>query len=221
MQAPLTQTRPEAQSPFVVHEVLQAPPEQAKGAQFWPEAGIEQVPLPSQLGVLRTVPWQMGEPHSVPEGWSWQAPAPLQNPVMPQLEAGWAVHSSSGSVLGGMKPQMPSGPPPFFAEVHAWQVPLQAESQQTPSTQKPKMHCEPVVHASPMSRTSRQAPPTHWKPGAQSLCVAQLVLQRPSEQAKGAQGVLPAAVMQLPEPLQILPSASLPLQVPPQGVPWA
>lgn len=46
-----------------------------------------------------------------------------------------------------MNPQMPSTPELFFTAVQAWQVPAQAESQQTPSTQKPEAHCAPDVHA--------------------------------------------------------------------------
>jgi hypothetical protein len=49
-------------------------------------------------------------------------------------------HSRSGSVFFVMKPHVPSIPLPFFAAVHATQVPLHALSQQTPSTQEFDKH---------------------------------------------------------------------------------
>lgn len=46
-----------------------------------------------------------------------------------------------------MAPQVPSTPLPFFAVVHAWQMPVQAELQHTPSTQNPLGQSDGLTHA--------------------------------------------------------------------------
>lgn len=70
-----------------------------------------------------------------------QAPAPLQSAFM---------HSLSGSVALMMTPHVPLVPWPFFAAEQAIHVPAQAESQHTPSTQLPEMHCVARVQAEPL-----------------------------------------------------------------------
>ena len=47
-------------------------------------------------------------------------------------------HSPCGSVRTATLPQVPSAPEPFAAALHAWQMPLHAVAQQTPSAQKPE-----------------------------------------------------------------------------------
>ena len=59
------------------------------------------------------------------------APEPLQSPL---------AHSLSGSVAAAIFPHVPFEPLPFLTVVHAWHVPVHAESQQTPSVQKPLEH---------------------------------------------------------------------------------
>ena len=49
-----------------------------------------------------------------------------------------AAHSLSGSAPAAMGPQTPLAPAPFLAAEHAWQRPVQAVAQHTPSTQKPE-----------------------------------------------------------------------------------
>ena len=56
---------------------------------------------------------------------------------MPHDAAPWSLHSSSGSVPILVVPQTPSKPEPFLAALQAWQVPVQADPQHTPSTQYP------------------------------------------------------------------------------------
>jgi hypothetical protein len=79
-----------------------------------------------------------------------------------------AVHCWSGSVPAAIGPQVPFVPEPFFAAEHAWQVPLQALSQQNPSAQKPLWHELPVVHGAPAGWKGMQVPPVqnafdaHW-----------------------------------------------------------
>jgi hypothetical protein len=55
-----------------------------------------------------------------------------------------------------MSPHSPSAPAPFLKEVHATQVPLQALSQQTPSTQTPVLHCEAEVQEAPLDWSATQ-----------------------------------------------------------------
>src|SRR5262249_45393131 len=51
------------------------------------------------------------------------------------VEADCAAHSLSGSVPVLIAPHTPSEPWPFFAAVHAWQRPVHALLQHTPSAQ--------------------------------------------------------------------------------------
>ena len=74
---------------------------------------------------------------------------------MPQVEAAAAAHSLSGSVPVVMLPQTPLVPP-FFAVEHAWQRPVHAVEQQTPSTQKPLAHSFAAAHVEPVFFFARQ-----------------------------------------------------------------
>ena len=57
------------------------------------------------------------------------------------------AQSSSGSEPATTGPHVPSAPCPFFAAEQATHVPVHAESQHTPSTQKPDAHWAPAVQA--------------------------------------------------------------------------
>jgi hypothetical protein len=119
------------------------------GAQLAPAPEAPQVPEPLQTWGTRLEPWQSEAPQAVPEAKSWQAPAPSHWPLVPQVEAGCAEHSLSGSVPRAMGPQTPSAPEPFLAVVQALHRPVQAEPQQTPSTQKPVEQVAAVTHGVP------------------------------------------------------------------------
>jgi hypothetical protein len=58
-----------------------------------------------------------------------------------------------GLVPAATGPHTPSVPEPWNAAVQAWQAPVQAVLQQTPSTQKPLAHClpSPPVHVTPLA----------------------------------------------------------------------
>src|SRR6185437_12180696 len=119
------------------------------GAQLVIPLGVHE-PAPSHTGALVSVePEHEGEPQRVPIGYFAHAPLPSQEPFVPQLGAPWSSHSPSGSVPAAMVPQVPSAPPPFLAAVHAWQVPVQAVSQQTPSAQKALWHSSAFAQAAP------------------------------------------------------------------------
>ena len=98
----------------------------------------------------------------------------------------YGVQSLSGSEPGLTGPQAPSSPAPLRAAVQARHGPVQAESQHTPSTQKPLTHWLFWVQATPLP--SRQAPaPLHWfaptQPGA-SGAVAGVLAQVPTVPGK-------------------------------------
>jgi hypothetical protein len=62
----------------------------------------------------------------------WQLPAPSQVPSVPHELACWSVQSFRGSALpAGLEAQVPSE----VDSAQLWQAPVQAELQQTPSTQ--------------------------------------------------------------------------------------
>jgi hypothetical protein len=107
-------------------------------------------------------PAQLCATQTVLAGHSSQAPEPLQSPVRPQVEAAWggwqsplgsdpaaaSVHAAA-PLHTSHDPHSVSGSVPFAKLTHvpscpvtsqAWQVPLQAVAQQTPSTQIPLAH---------------------------------------------------------------------------------
>jgi hypothetical protein len=86
----------------------------------------------------------------VAESHSRQAPAPLQNPSVPQVDCAVIAHSASGSVPPVTARQRPLGWPVLPIE-QAWQTPPQADSQQTPSTQLPLVHSLPSPQAEPFA----------------------------------------------------------------------
>jgi hypothetical protein len=123
------------QSPSTAQVVLQTllvvsqtkPPAQVE------EVGAAQVPLPLQCETgVNVDPLQAWLPQETPVPASWQAPAPLQAPVLPQ--GGFAVQREGecgSAALAGTGAQVPALP----ATLQAWQVPQALALQQTPSTQ--------------------------------------------------------------------------------------
>jgi hypothetical protein len=71
-----------------------------------------------------------------------------------------------------MLPHVPSVPLPFFVAVQAWQFPVHAASQQTPSVQNVDKHCVPNAQALPFGCAIGawlQAPDPLHSPGVHSL----------------------------------------------------
>lgn len=110
-------------------------------------------------------------PHAVPEASTPQAPSPLQVPVVQADDA----HSLSGSLFARTLVHVPSAVPVFAAE-QAWQLPVHALPQHTPSTQCPLPHCTSAEHAPPRGKVCTQRPPEQNAPALQSANVRQLVL---------------------------------------------
>lgn len=139
-QTPAAQVVGEAQSAFVEQVVLHAAGPQVYGAQALVEPATH-LPAPSHVLLAVWVPPLHAPPaQTVPATCFRQAPAPSHEPSVPHVVSACAAHSLSGSAAAAMFPHTPSAPVPFFAALHARQVPPQAESQHTPSTQFPLAH---------------------------------------------------------------------------------
>jgi hypothetical protein len=84
-----------------------------------------------------------------------QAPAPLQTPVVPQLEAGIAWQFAAGSV-----PPLGTGMqvPCFPATAQELQLPQLDDSQQTPSVQWPLAQVVSAAQAVPLGERLVQVP---------------------------------------------------------------
>jgi len=94
-----------------------------------------QVPEPLQSEPVTVPLEQVVAAQGVLDDAERQAPEPLQLSPVAQL-SGVGVQSLSGSVSAATAPHVPFEPLPFLAALQAWQVPLHAVSQHTPSTQK-------------------------------------------------------------------------------------
>ena len=90
---------------------------------------------------------QDGLPHVVPLLTSWHPPLPLQLPVLPHGECGGHVVVSLGVPPDPILLQVPTLP----VSLQLWHPLLQAELQQTPSTQLPLTQSVPAPHCCPLA----------------------------------------------------------------------
>ena len=127
--------KPSAHCESCVHEMLQPEPDALHVYALQLTAtGVPHVPVPLQVAALVNTPSAHdGAEHCVAGPYNWQARAPLQTPVVPQLAAGVVAHSLAGSEPEGMAVQVPTDPGTFAAS----QSPLQRVFEQTPSVQNP------------------------------------------------------------------------------------
>jgi hypothetical protein len=113
-------------------------------------AGLH-VPMPSQAWDVSVPPAQLVVPHIVPAAATLHPLFPLHPvPVLPHAPSGG--HWFFGSVPAAIGPHVPSLPWPFRAAVQAWQVPVQAVSQHTPSAQLPLVQSLPALHFFPLAQ---------------------------------------------------------------------
>jgi hypothetical protein len=133
--------------------------------------GAPQLPVPVQRGIAAKVdPVQDAAPHGTAVAACWQAPAPLQAPVLPQ--GGLAGHWPAGAVWPAARfAQLPA---PLMLQ--AWQRGQLALPQQTPSVQNPLMHWLPAVQARPFGLRA-QLPPWQVFGATQSASPMQVVRQ--------------------------------------------
>jgi hypothetical protein len=111
-------------------------------------------PAPLQNAVeVNVVPLQDAAPQVTLVAACWQAPPPLQAPVLPQVPfAGQPLCGSA--TLTGTLVQVPALP----LMLQALQVAQLELPQQTPSTQKVLLHSWAVRQATPFALVSRQLP---------------------------------------------------------------
>jgi hypothetical protein len=139
-----------------------------------------------------------GGAHSTPAAYSWQAPAPSQTPVVPQLAAPWSRHWPAGSRQPiGTGAQVPG----LAAVAQDRHVPVQAVLQQTPCAQMPLVHSPPSPQIAP-SGLRPHDPPPQTAGGAQSASAVHVARQAAAPHRNGKQEVA-AAVRQVPAPSQL------------------
>ena len=113
-----------------------------------------QLPAPEQKEAKVAVPELHDGPlHITVVGCCWQAPLPLQAPVLPQVPPGVQRVCGSVTLLATLAqaPRLPE-------TLQAMQVPQLLLAQQTPSTQKPLPHSWLERQATPLPLTGRQLP---------------------------------------------------------------
>jgi hypothetical protein len=166
-QVPPLHHDPGAQPPLPVQLVVQAAFMHRKAPQLGPLGAATHAPAPSQSWAVGVLSTHAGGAHTVPLGYLRHAPPPSHVPSSLQLAGASALQSPCGSAPFDALPQVPSTPPLLAAE-HAWQTPLHAELQQTPSTQKPDWHWSAIVHAWPLGACATHAPLEQSDPCTQS-----------------------------------------------------
>jgi hypothetical protein len=157
---------------------------------------VWQVPVPLQVRAGVTVdPVHIAAAHCAPAPYRRHAPLPLHMPSVLQLATPRSLHWFSGSWPAATLVHAPTVP----ASAHDWQVPLHAESQQTPCAQKPDRHSPPTPQATPAAFWA-QLPPMQVNGGTQSASTVQVLRQAPAPQAYGSHMDV-VAVWQVPLPL--------------------
>ena len=115
-------------------------------------AAHDPAPLQKAVGV-NVVPLQDDGAQVTLVAACWQAPPPLQAPVLPQVPLAVQRPCGSATVLATLA-QAPRLP----ATLQAWQSGQLALPQQTPSTQLPLLHSWLERQATPVDLTGRQLP---------------------------------------------------------------
>jgi hypothetical protein len=106
------------------------------------------VPEPSQRPASVCVdPVQVWVPQARPGAYRRQAPAPLQEPSVPQVFGPESAHWFSGSVLAGMAVQTPR----VAVSAQDMQMPVHEPAQQTPCWQEPDAHSALAAQSAPIT----------------------------------------------------------------------
>jgi hypothetical protein len=159
-----------------------------------------QVPAPSQVRAFVCVDpeLQLEETQIAPAAYRWQAPAPSQTPVVPQVATPWSLQVPCGSLA----PAVTLLQVPALADrLHDLQVPLQLVEQQTPWLQKPDLHSVALAQLRPLSlRPQELLMQTAGR--LQSLLLVQAILQAFVPQTYGEQDAA-AGLTQVPAPSQV------------------
>jgi hypothetical protein len=176
--------------------------------------GVEQVPVPLQVAFGVSVePAQVAPTQVVPEGYFWQAPLPLQRPLVPQVEAVWVAHwvAGTGARPPAIEVQVPTDP----VTLQAVQVPVQALLQQKPLTQNPEAQRLAVAQAVPVGKPPQLIVVRLQLAGdVQSVFAAQVVLQVPFVLQANGSHTVEVTVLQFPAPSQVRTGVNVsPVQV--------
>jgi hypothetical protein len=149
---------PAAQKPAQAASLVQLVPQVSPEHWYAPHDVVTpalHVPAPSQVEAACIVALeQLGAWQTLPAAYLRQPPAPSQKPSVPQVEAGEAEQSLRGLVPGSANAHVPR----LFVAAQVWQVPVQAVSQQTPSTQWPLVQSPAPAQAVPFVSCGMQAP---------------------------------------------------------------
>lgn len=125
--------------------------------------------------------------HTVPTAYLRHPPAPSQRPSVPHDVAPWSLQTLRLSDV----PAASGVHLPFVdASEQLRQAPVQAWSQQTPSTQNPDLQSAAAVHVPPFC-LGPQLLLTHAMPATQSASLAQTLLQAPAAQRYGGHSWTP------------------------------
>jgi hypothetical protein len=157
----------------------------------WQDSQLPAQALPQHTPSEQNPDWHSpAVPQPLPNGLSWHVPA---TQLLPGLQSTLLLHPPRHAPcpLQLPAPQSPPGSLPRATGVHspvlpgrlqASHVPEHARSQQTPSTQNPPLHSEPVLHASPGKRSPTaavQLPATQLLPGLHWMSLEQPDRQLP------------------------------------------
>jgi hypothetical protein len=134
-----------------------------------------------------------------------QAPAPLQVPSKPQVEALAAAHWLAG--LGAWPAGIGVQVPMLLVSAHDMQVPAQALLQQTPCAQKFEAHAEPMVQGAPGGSLPQLLLVQEFGE-TQSVLDEQVVLQAAVPHWNGSH-ITVVAVRQVPAPSQVCACVSV------------
>jgi hypothetical protein len=144
------------------------------------------------------LPLQVSSAHCVPTAYFWQPPLPSHLPLVPQLAAFWSVQMLRTS---GLPAATATHLPGIIGSAQVRQAPVQALSQQTPSTQWLEAHSLASVQVWPFC-LGPQVLLTQAIPVSQSRSVWQVVVQAPLPQRNGWQ-LVTSGGRQVPSPSQV------------------
>jgi hypothetical protein len=192
-------TNGEAQSPSAVQVVRHAPVPQVYGLQpTVPTVWHVPLPLHVRAGVSVTVDaGQLAATQIVPVAYCRHAPAPLQKPSVPHVDAPASVHWFSGSWPAPTFAHVPSVP----ASAHDRQVAVHAVAQHTPCAQMPLAQSVAAAQLWPFGRLTH-TPPEHTLGARQSPSTVHVTRHALPLHTYGSQDE-DVAVRQVPIPLQV------------------
>jgi len=141
-QTPMTQTLGDTQSVSTLQVLRHAPVPHTNGSHI-DVVAVWQVPVPLQVRPdVNVEPVQAAAAQLVPAAYRRQAPAPLQVPSLPQVDAAAIGHCDA--VTGALPAAIGVHVPMLVAIAQDMQVPAHMLLQQTPSTQNPDAQSVPT-----------------------------------------------------------------------------